>query len=60
MTDLRQQHKEICSRYDSAVIEFNSLHRKAKAIKQKVIVPLELEMKQIEADIQRKLKSYER
>ena len=59
MTDLRQlrkEHSNLCGRYDSAVSEYNSLHRRAKGIKQNCIVPLEREIRQLEEEIKRKQK----
>ncbi len=56
MTDLRQlrkEHTELCGRYDSAVSEYNSLHRRAKGIKQHCIVPLEEEIRMKEEEIKK-------
>ena len=56
MTDLRQlrkEHTELCGRYDSAVSEYNSLHRRAKGIKQHCIVPLEEEIRRKEEEIKK-------
>lgn len=57
MSELRKQHIELCNRYDSAVIEFNSLHKKAKAVKQNTIVPLENEIRLLEEKIRKEQKN---
>ncbi len=52
----RERHRQLCAEKDKAEAHFNSLHRKAKAIKQNVIVPLENDIVAVEREIQREQK----
>ena len=56
MADLRQLRREhilLCGQQEGAIREYNDLHRRAKGIKQNIIVPLENKILALEAEIKK-------
>ncbi len=51
MNELQTKHRELCNKLDKAIIDHDELHRKAKYLKQVVIVELENELKKLEKEM---------